>query len=89
MYDSCYTTKRLYTSLHNEYQECRCPDLWLKTAFYCEMTKKAIKGKERRIGAKVRSLPSANVACGIQTVFYVFSSHPVFYIAVYFLAIIF
>ena len=68
IYDNCYTTKRLYTSLHKNHSPDRCPDLWWKTTFHCEMTKRVIRCKERRTaGAGMKLLPSTDVACSIQT----------------------
>ena len=42
IHDNRYTTKRLYISLHKNYWDDRCPDLWWKTACHCQMTKRAI-----------------------------------------------
>ena len=70
MYDNRYTTKHLYSSLHKNYSKDRCPDLWWKTAFRYEITKRETKDalkSDRRIGSMVKALAFTNVDYGVET----------------------
>ena len=66
IYGNFYTTTRLWSSMHkNRHSKDRCLDLWWKTTFHCEITKRDIKRKERKVGAVVKALPSTSVARSI------------------------
>ena len=54
-------------SLHKNHSNDRCLDLWWKTTFHCEITKRGIKSKERRIASMVKALAYNNVVCSVQT----------------------